>query len=92
VQTYTLVARSLRPHALVAREAQRAQTSVLHLMLRGSQLAQTRLLFSHAVRDGDTGTVRTLLSSAEAQSFINYQDAVGATPVFIAAQTCVRPS
>ncbi len=87
MRLHTLGARESRPHTLVARESQLAQTSVLLLMLCGSQLAQTSLLLSRSVRDDDTGTVRTLLSSAEAQSFINYQDAVGATPVFIDAQT-----
>ena len=36
--------------------------------------------------DGDTATVRTLLSTAGAQSLINYQeDKVGATPLCFAA-------
>ena len=39
----------------------------------------------HAARDGDTVTVRTLLSTAGAQSWINYQDENGATPLSIAA-------
>jgi hypothetical protein len=34
--------------------------------------------FILAVHDGDTATVRTLLSTADAQSMINYQDASGA--------------
>ena len=43
------------------------------------------MLLINAARDGDTETVRTLLSSAEVQSFINYQDASGASPLHIAA-------
>ncbi len=42
--------------------------------------------FLLAARDGDTATIRTLLSTAGAQSLINYQDANGATPVFCAAE------
>jgi hypothetical protein len=38
-----------------------------------------------AARQGDTGTVSTLLSLPGVQSFINYQDAYGATPFFGAA-------
>ncbi len=34
-----------------------------------------------AARDGDAGKVRTLLSTQGAQSFINYQDEDGATPL-----------
>ena len=37
-------------------------------------------------RDGDTALARTLLSTAGVQSLINYQDANGATPLFLAAQ------
>ena len=44
------------------------------------------MLLINAARDGDTETVRTLLSSAEVQSFINYQDASGATPLHTAAR------
>jgi hypothetical protein len=39
----------------------------------------------HAARDGDTVTARTLLSTAGAQSWINYQHENGATPLSIAA-------
>jgi ankyrin repeat protein len=38
-----------------------------------------------AARDGDTVTIRTLLSSAGGQFLINIQDAGGVTPLFIAA-------
>jgi ankyrin repeat protein len=38
-----------------------------------------------AARDGDTVTVRTLLSTADALSLINTQDASGATPLHFAA-------
>ena len=38
-----------------------------------------------AARDGDTVTVRTLLSAAGALSLINTQDASGATPLYCAA-------
>jgi ankyrin repeat protein len=38
-----------------------------------------------AARDGDAAKVRTLLSTQGAQSFFNYQDAHGATPLFFAA-------
>ena len=39
-----------------------------------------------AARDGDTLKVSTLLSTQGAQSFINYQDANGVTPLFLAAE------
>ena len=39
-----------------------------------------------AARDGDAAKVSTLLSTQGAQSFINYQDAQGATPLFLAAR------
>ena len=45
---------------------------------------QGTLLFN-AVRDGDTATVTTLLSSAGAQSLINTQDKDGYTPLYAAA-------
>ena len=38
-----------------------------------------------AARAGDAAKVSTLLSTQAAQSFINYQDADGATPLFFAA-------
>ena len=38
-----------------------------------------------AARDGDAAKVSTLLSTQGAQFFFNYQDALGATPIFIAA-------
>ena len=34
-----------------------------------------------AARDGDTVNVSTLMSTQGAQSFINYQGALGATPL-----------
>ncbi len=40
------------------------------------------MLFINAARDGDTEAVRTLLSAADAQSLMNYQDASGATPLY----------
>ena len=42
-------------------------------------------IFHAGVRDGDTATVRNMLSTACAQSLINYQDALGATPFYVAA-------
>ncbi len=39
-----------------------------------------------AVRDGDAAKVSTLLSTQGAQSFINYQDEHGATPLFLVGQ------
>jgi ankyrin repeat protein len=42
------------------------------------------MLIFHA-RDGDTVTVRELLSTTDAQSFINYQDASGVTPLSCSA-------
>jgi ankyrin repeat protein len=38
-----------------------------------------------AARDGDATNVRTLLSTQGSQTFINYQDALGRTPLFMAA-------
>ena len=38
-----------------------------------------------AARDGDAAKVSTLLSRQGAQSFINYQDAEGATPLYATA-------
>jgi ankyrin repeat protein len=43
------------------------------------------MLLYRAARHGDTATVTTLLSSAGAQSLINYQDAIGASPLHAAA-------
>jgi ankyrin repeat protein len=44
------------------------------------------MLNIHATaRDGDTVTVRTLLSTSDAVSLINTQDASGATPLYCAA-------
>jgi ankyrin repeat protein len=43
------------------------------------------LIFHAAARDGDTATVSKMLSTADAQSLINYQDAYGHTPLYIAA-------
>ena len=40
-----------------------------------------------AARDGDTTAVRTLLSMPGAQSFVDYQDEHGATPLHLA--TCL---
>jgi len=42
-------------------------------------------IFNEAERDGDTFTVRKMLSTAGAQSLINYQDASGSTPLYCAA-------
>jgi ankyrin repeat protein len=39
-----------------------------------------------AALDGDTEKVRTLLSTQRAQSFINYQDALGDTPLHLAVE------
>ena len=39
----------------------------------------------NAARDGDAAKVRTLLSTAGAQTSINYQDACGSTPLYRAA-------
>ncbi len=41
--------------------------------------------FFLSVCDGDTVTVRKMLSTAGAQSLINYQDTLGATPLLTAA-------
>jgi ankyrin repeat protein len=43
------------------------------------------LIFHAASRDGDTVTVRKMLSTAGAQSMINYKDASGDTPLYCAA-------
>ena len=43
----------------------------------GKSFAMTGAQLSHAVRQGDAATVRTLLSMPGPQSFINYQDAFG---------------
>jgi hypothetical protein len=50
-------------------------------------LEEERLDFHEAARDGDTVTVRRMLSTVGAQFLINdqYQDAHGVTPIFIAA-------
>ncbi len=40
------------------------------------------MLLINAARDGDTVTVKTLLSAADAKSFMNYQDGNGATPLY----------
>jgi ankyrin repeat protein len=46
----------------------------------------------HAACDGDTRTVATLLSTAGAQSFINYQQAAsGATPLHQQAASGATP-
>ena len=50
----------------------------------GEALTVKQLL--DAARDGDAAKVSSLLSTQGAQSLINYQDAQGATPLFIAAQ------
>ena len=47
---------------------------------RGQQLL-------HATIQSDAAKARTLLSTPDAQSFINYQDKHGVTPLFIAALT-----
>ena len=47
---------------------------------------QEGMLLRDAARDGDTVTVRTLLSAAGAQSLMNYQDANGSTPLHMAAE------
>ena len=41
--------------------------------------------FFLALRDGDTVTVRNMLSTAGAQSWIDYQSDLGYTPLYIAA-------
>ena len=41
--------------------------------------------FFLALRDGDTVTVRKMLSTADAQSWIDYQSDLGYTPLYIAA-------
>jgi hypothetical protein len=47
----------------------------------GSGKAMTGQQLLGAVLDGDTAKVRTLLSTQDTQSFINYQDARGFTPL-----------
>ncbi len=44
------------------------------------------IIFKKAARDGDTETVRKMLSTAGAKSLINYQDWDGHTPLYVAAQ------
>jgi ankyrin repeat protein len=51
----------------------------------GSGKAMTGQQLGEAARDGDAAKVSTLLSTQGAQSFINYQDALGRTPLHIAA-------
>ena len=41
--------------------------------------------FFLALRDGDTVTVRKMVSTADAQSWIDYQSDLGYTPLYIAA-------
>ena len=53
---------------------------------RWRQHRQERMLLTDAARDGDTVTVRTLLSAADAQSLMNYQDEYGNTPLHMAVQ------
>jgi ubiquitin C len=52
----------------------------------GSGKAMTGQQLWEAARDGDTAKVSTLLSTQGAQSFINYQDEAGSTPLHLAAQ------
>ncbi len=52
----------------------------------GSGKAMTGQQLRQAAHDGDAAKVSTLLSTQGAQSFINYQDALGATPLHFAAQ------
>jgi ubiquitin len=52
----------------------------------GSGKAMTGQQLCEAVRDGDVVKVSTLLSAQGAQSFVNYQDAYGVTPLHFAAQ------
>ena len=40
--------------------------------------------FFLTARDGDTESVRTLLSESDGQSMMNYQDGTGSTPLFVA--------
>jgi hypothetical protein len=47
---------------------------------------RNKLKLRLAAREGDTATARTLLSTSGAPSLINYKDANGATPLFIAAE------
>ena len=51
----------------------------------GSEKAMTGQQLCEAAGDGDAAKVSTLLSTQGAQSFINYQDAHGFTPLHIAA-------
>jgi len=51
----------------------------------GSGKAMTGQQLCEAACDGDAANVSTLLSTKGAQSFINYQDAHGATPLHFAA-------
>ena len=64
---------------------------------RGKRLARDRSAMTvtctatgpqllEAASHGDTSTVLTLLSSEGVQSFINYQDATGTTPLNMAAR------
>ncbi len=53
---------------------------------RWRQHSQERVLLTDAARDGDTVTVRTLLSAADAQSLMNYQDENGSSPLHLAAE------
>jgi hypothetical protein len=52
----------------------------------GSGKAMTGQQLLEAARDGHAAKVGTLLSTQAAQSFINYQGALGATPLSAAAQ------
>ena len=54
----------------------------------GSGKATPGLQLCQAARDGDAAKVRMLLSKPGAQSFINYQEASGATALFFATRTC----
>jgi hypothetical protein len=50
------------------------------------------MLLTDAARDGDTVTVRTLLSAADAQSLMNYQDENGSSPLHLRPKMGMRPS
>jgi hypothetical protein len=52
----------------------------------GSGNAMSGQQLCEAARDGEAAKVSTLLSTQGAQSFINYQDANGYTPLLFAAQ------
>jgi hypothetical protein len=52
----------------------------------GSVEAMSGQQLCEAARDGEAAKVSTLLSTQGAQSFINYQDARGCTPLLFAAQ------